>query len=376
MAKSRKLTVMISSRCNDPFPNGDDEKSLSDIRKKLKKEILSQKLMGKEVFEVWINEDAPAEEGNEDSWDKCLAEVKDADILLVLSNGNAGWPGETGTIGICHAELFTGLNHAPSKVRLISLGNTPITDDEQGQRNQRFQSYIDTQNLFRGGKVPSNYEELKSVVFDTLHKAVVTLSQRGVISATKERFNVGEALNWNRMDFRNRQIQMVKSVTGAIRAMPKSAASGAETMVLLKSTKILFAVNAIPAAMSISAAREMVGQPFLRDHLLAPQIGKTDGGPVHIIACHRGATENQALKALGFPDATIVTGPFGVYVADSVQQIQFVLLANCRDESTTMHCVQRFFEWLRQSGEIDLMIDRARKRAKIVTTIHELLKRE
>jgi hypothetical protein len=64
---------------------------------------------------------------------------------------------------------------------------------------------------------------------------------------------------------------------------------------------------------------------------------------VHVIACHKGVTENQAVGLLGFPDATIVTPAFGVYVADNVQKIQLILLANCRDESSTRYAVQRFF---------------------------------
>lgn len=58
-------------------------------------------------------------------------------------------------------------------------------------------------------------------------------------------------------------------------------------------------------------------------------------GPVHLIACHRGATESQSLKHLGFPDATAASTHSWVYVADKVQRIQIPFLANCRDETTT-----------------------------------------
>jgi len=52
--------------------------------------------------------------------------VKDCDILLVLSNGNAGWAKNKGDIGICHAELMTGLSQASGKVSLVSLGNISL----------------------------------------------------------------------------------------------------------------------------------------------------------------------------------------------------------------------------------------------------------
>jgi hypothetical protein len=133
-------------------------------------------------------------------------------------------------------------------------------------------------------------------------------------------------------------------------------------------TKILLVVNAIPAALTVSAAREMAGRPFLRDHLLVSSL-KMAVGPVHLIGCNRGATESQALQLLGFPDATVITAPFGIYVADDVQKMQFVLLSNCRDETATRHALQRFIEWLDIAGEAADLVDRARSRKRIVQTI-------
>jgi len=65
----------------------------------------------------------------------------------------------------------------------------------------------------------------------------------------------------------------------------------------------------------------------------------------------------------------VVTTPFGVYVADNIQKIQLVLIGNCRDESNTRHGVQRFFEWLEQTGEGDELSVRAAARARIVKAI-------
>jgi hypothetical protein len=80
-------------------------------------------------------------------------------------------------------------------------------------------------------------------------------------------------------------------------------------------------------------------------------------------------TESQAARQLGFPDATIVAPPFGVYVADDVQKIQLVFIANCRDETATRQGVQRVFDWLEQSGEYARLSARAASRAKIVRAI-------
>jgi len=104
---------MISSRCKDFFP-GPGGRNLSDIRADLKKEIESSSVLGRQIFDVWINEDAPPAEGRDDSWDHCLAQVKDCDILIVLSNGNAGWAKSGSDIGICHAEFMLGLAISPA----------------------------------------------------------------------------------------------------------------------------------------------------------------------------------------------------------------------------------------------------------------------
>ena len=67
MAKSL-IRVMLSSRCVDAFPAG-SKTNLTDLRKELKREIESAEVLGRKLFEVWINEDAPPAEGTQDSWD-------------------------------------------------------------------------------------------------------------------------------------------------------------------------------------------------------------------------------------------------------------------------------------------------------------------
>jgi hypothetical protein len=45
----------------------------------------------------------------------------EADLLLVLYNGNAGWSLSPGDIGICHAELMTAFSESSGKVSVVSL---------------------------------------------------------------------------------------------------------------------------------------------------------------------------------------------------------------------------------------------------------------
>jgi hypothetical protein len=368
MAKSSRLRVMLSSRCNDKFPAGAGGVPLSRIRLDLKSAIEATTLFGKQVFEVWINEDTPPQGGTWDSWDVCLQAVKDCDILIVLSNGNAGWAQEGGDIGICHAELMMGLSHAPGKVRVVSLGDIPISTSPEGKRNKRFQSYVATQSLFRGGAV-ANIDALKDRVTQAIHQAVISLTQSGVLESTRGRAYTGQALDWTRLDFRARHLEMRRVLSDSLLQRTGTTQDGEHIFVKIGTTDVLVVPNAIPAAMTVGPAKEIVGQPFLRDHLLADALKGNRGGPVHVIACHKTATEAQATKLLGFPDATVVSAPFGVFVADQIQMVQFAFIVNCSDEASTRHGIQRFFEWLAQTQEDALVAKRAKARARIVRVI-------
>lgn len=367
MAKSSKLTVMISSRCDDNFPIDKTDQPLSKIRKELKDEIEELEVFGKKVFEVWINEETPPQGGNWDSWDVCIQAVKNCDILIALSNGNAGWADDAGDIGICHAELMTGLSQAPGKVRLISLGNIDEPKTPEGQRNLRFQNYVSTQSLFRGGNI-TTVDELKTRVKEAIREALISLAQAGVYEASKGRFHSGQALDWSRLDFRARHNEMSRVLRDAMRQRSGSSEDGEYLIVKIGGSEIVFVPHAIPAALSVGPAIEMVGQPFLHDYELNDAL-KGRSGPVHIIACHKTASETQATKMLGFPDATVVSAPFGIFVADNIQKVQFAFIVNCRDEANTRHGVQRFFEWLAQNREDVFLAERAKARARIVRAI-------
>lgn len=361
----RKIRVMISSRCNDRFPAGGP--ALSETRQALKAEIEAAQIWGEDLFDVWINETAPPDEGVQDSWDTCLQNVRECDVLVALVNGNAGWAARGGDIGICHAELMAALNGEPAKVRLISLGNVAVDDSDQGQRNGRFQSYVEQQSLFRGGSV-SSVEELKARVKEAVLNAATRLVELGVREARRGRFHTGEALAWSKLDFSHRQSR-IRDVLRRC-ALESGAVFVREGLVsiALGEQAVLFSIEAIPAALSVSAAREMIGRPFLRDHELEADFGNATG-PVHLIGCHQTATETQARQLLGFPDATFVSAPFGVYAADDLQAVQFVFLQNCRDETTTRHALQRLMEWLQQSGEVGALVARAGSRRRIVAAI-------
>jgi hypothetical protein len=366
-----KLNRVGKSAKAKAAPASNTSKSLSEWRKELKTEIEGTEIGGKRLFEVWINEDTAPQGGTSDSWETCMNAAKDCDIFIALSNGDAGWVNDNGTLGICHAELMTANSIGAAKVRVISLGNIPLTDDAVGERNKRFQEYLSLQSAF------SPPVKTGAGLLDTtraaLHDAVLRLVQAGVGVASKGKSHMGQALDWSRLDFASRKAEMESVLRDAVLDISGSLERTGEIFIALAGCEILLQLHAIPAAITVGPARELVGQPFLKDYRLSVAlVGDRCGGPLHIIACQKTATESQAQRFLGFPDATLVSAPFGVFVADPVQKMQFAFITNCRDDASTRHGLQRFLEWLHQTGEDQRVAARAVARARIVKVIAEV----
>jgi len=271
------IRVMLSSRCMDAFPAGSGT-TLSDLRRELKTEIESVRVLGRKLFEVWINEDAPPAEGTQDSWDTCLQAVRDCDVLIVMSNGNAGWAVGGEDIGICHAEYMEGLRSAQAKVRFVALPT--VADDKGiiGARNRRFQDYLSRQTAFRGGEVKT-VSDAKKRVFEALSDAVISLTQRGVQAAASTRFDVGAALDWTRLDFRQRKKAMEATLKTALRGIQGAKTVDVGAVVKLDGKDVMVVVHAVPAALSVTAARELVGRPFLENHQRVSLLASAHGPP-------------------------------------------------------------------------------------------------
>lgn len=372
MAGLTTIRVMVSSRSKQRFRyKRNDNAQLSDIRKDLAGIIEKEELFGERLFEPWINELAPAAEGTEDIWDKSLDEVNRAELVISLYNGDAGWAKAGGEIGICHAELQEGYAKAPAKVRILQL--TPLAPRRKGpdgKRDDLFRTYVQSLHRFTGDPC-ENGEQVIELCQRTLREAVGDMVKLGVREARKGKFYSGEALDWSHLDFRARRRAMVKILLQALEWRGASAVGkqGYVIAVPILGKEVAVVCSAISGPYAFAEARESVSQLFLRDYEHASELGQGFLGPVHLVACHRSATEGQAVRQLGFPDATIVSTPFGVYVADKIQKIQLVFLSNCRDPTTTMYQVQRLFDWIEEVGEGALIVERAASRARIVIAI-------
>jgi hypothetical protein len=356
---------MISSRCEATIPDEAGKPvKLSEVRRALKQEWEAVRPLDKSpLFEVWINEEEPVVEASQDLWEKCLLEVRDADIVLAIYTGESGWVKAGGTIGICHAEFHEGWSKTPAKVFPINVELAAGT--KVSERDAAYREYFADKQFF--GSPVTNSKALRQRCNEALRAAITSMVKLGKFEARKGNFNTGDALEWSRLDFATRQEHMMAAMRSALLTRGGKTVQDEAVMLTLVEAPILFCLHAVPASMSVAAARESVGQPFLRDHLALTDDAMA--GPVHLIACHRGVTETQSLNHLGFPDATVVSTRSWVYVADEVQKIQIIFLANCRDQTTTNLALQGFFEWLAQVQEAGRLSDRAQARGRIVRAI-------
>lgn len=364
-----KVRVMISSRCNDYRLEDGSDFPLRQLRKTLKARIEAETVFDQAIFQCFTNEHEPAKAATRTLWDECLQEVRRSHIVIALYNGDAGWSAEEAEDGICHAELSAALYSGRDRSFVLQL---PLTAKPPDARDERFRARFGTELQFTGPKTRSA-DEVEALALQTLAEAVANLSRGGATLLRKESYSLGEALDWSRLAFAERKATMEAACIAALADhSPGNPALIDPRHVLLPvaGAGVLFCVHAIPAATSLAAAREMVGKPFLADHRHLGAAPKAHG-PVHLIACHRTATEKQATDLLGFPDATVVSTSFGIYLVDPVQRIQLVMLANCRDQATTRYAVQRLFDWLERSGQDAALATHARARGRIVRAIRK-----
>jgi hypothetical protein len=59
----KPIRVMLSSRNRDLIPDGKGAVPLSDVRKQLQNELQTERFCDQALVEVWINEEAGAEDG-------------------------------------------------------------------------------------------------------------------------------------------------------------------------------------------------------------------------------------------------------------------------------------------------------------------------
>lgn len=377
MNKLPAIRVMISSRAESEVFSGGERVKLTDLRRRLQNALHSVRWSsepepateaissGQQVFEVWIHENEQAKSTKRSPFELSLDEIRTADVVIVLYNGEAGWKLDDRGIGICHAEFQEAVSRRGNIVYLIELEPLP---DSKNESDEKFSKALERARPFK--KSVKCEADLQQAVLELIHKAVAELVKRGA-SGGRSR-DRGLALDWSRLDMSHRRDEMRKALATELFIRGEGTSGEAPYKVELAGSRLAACLHAVPGAMGVAAAREMLGQPFLRDHLWADDLSKQTPGIVHLIACYRGVTENQASKIIGTPDTMTVASDFGVYAADHVQQIQMIFLANCADTVALAAAVRRLHEWLHATEEIKFIRERAEGRRKILRTIYQV----
>lgn len=376
MSETEPLSVMISSRCQDLILYENKQQSIGVLRRAVKAKLEAIRLGGRPVFKVWIHEDESNANAIVNNWEECLEKARQADVFIVLYNGRAGWIGTNSPVkngvGICHAELAEAYYRAPCKVRSIQFSQ--LVKAKPSSADAAFQSFVVSQKI-PGAQVTTGEEAL--IRAEELAAAIVLgLAREGVGVNSSGSFYVGEALEWSRLSFQERRDTMTGAMVSLLRS--RGGVNGAFkeprfAAVQIRGFTVGFVCDSIPASMGTAAARELVGQPFLQDHRYTKGWNNSIYGPVHVIACQKSVSEAQAVRQLGFPDAIVVSAPFGVYVADDVQKIQMAFIANCRDKTTTQMNVQTFLNWLNDCGEAQYLVKRAKQRRAVSDFLRQMM---
>ena len=365
----KKLRLMISSRSeNSSIDDGAGARMpLREARLALKRDIEAADFLAGGLVEVWINEDEHGD-GAGTSWDECIEQARSCDLFIALYDGDPGWAPKGGSVGICAAEFEMAFGAAPSKVKILRLPDAKVVAGNKLAED--FRDSLAAANRYET-HIKKDWVELRSRMLELVREMFLAAAHEGARDYRKSSTNIGLALDWSRMTFAERSRAIAETIAGAI-ALRKGKANTADPKLVVAQVEgddLIFACHVAPRSLSVAAARELVGQPFLSDHRIAETVGTQGIGPVHLIGCPKGVTENQAVSLLGFPDFTVVEGSFGVYAADRVQKIQLCLLADCADPGSTRNSVDRFFEWLSRSGELPLLAERAKSRRRIIDAI-------
>src|SRR5688500_4073684 len=320
MARIPTIDVMISSRSASAV-FGDTP--LSDVRARLRTHLEDLALAGNRVFDVWIHELDVAPAAHRSILEGSLEQVAKADIVLVLYTGEAGSAADGAEIGICHAELREALARRREVVTMIALEPIAAPRDP---KDRAFQAFVTRQQLL--WQRARDEAELFEVATRVVHQRVAELATRGASLGTGG-VDRGPALDWARLEPAQRGRAMRHALRDALGGVETEAGGDVRVATLLESP-LLFRLAAAPAPLTNSAVRERIADALRRDHLLAPQLdSERAAGPVHLVACHRGVTEAQALRLVGSPDAIAIASDFGVLAADEITKLQVVLLARC-----------------------------------------------
>src|SRR5262249_2267066 len=146
----------------------------------------------------------------------------------------------------------------PGKVFIVNIQEPKAKGTPSGGIHLSFQTYIERLRRFdtRAAKTEA---QLIAALRRTVPQATVKMVQRGVRDASRGALYVGPALDWSRLNYADRSAAIRRTALAALGLDALTAdTNNGQVQRTIAGKQVLFVVSAVPDAMSISAAREMV----------------------------------------------------------------------------------------------------------------------
>jgi hypothetical protein len=361
-----KIKIFISSKVNPVF-EGLTEKgyTLGKLRTFVKSELEKEKFLGEEIFDVILNEDGFEADFTQDAFDACLKKVSEADVIIILYSGDAGWaPDKKKNVnGICHEEYLVAVKDHPGMTFGINISGhfTEVKYSiEQQARNKSFQDDVESFYRFK------EYSDAK--IATDLENNILKLIKANIQSSSEKAFKAkreadlsnsifGKTLDWSKLNYNQR-----------VNELKIEAEKDFKDFTPFKD--IIITQNIIPDNMSVTDARNYIKRPFLyeQDTIKTSKLKK---GVIHLISVYGNATEIQVKNLVGHPDLTVIKTPFGFYLWEQSTHIQIFFLINCKNPNTIKTRVQQVEIWLKSSKELSKVQQRSLARFSILEAINK-----
>jgi len=366
---AKPIRVFISSRVYSKLYNkfGEDY-TLSNLRVKIKETLEAEELLGEKIIQVVINEDSFNGNFSKDWYQQCLLELRQSHACVILYSEDSGWfqPG-TDDNGICHEEFIIAFSQMSQTTFGFNLSNLvePIkATKEKKERNTRFEKEIKSNGVFLESINADSAEELEVKIITQIKKKLLhsIATSIDLLKSHSRSSNTFEStLDWSKLSYNQR-----------INEMEKQLMDSHQKDELFKD--VIISYHAIPDHMSVADARNRINRPFLEEYDLLDKYKGYDKGIIHMIAVYGSATEIQAKNLVGYPDLTVIKGPFGFYLWDKIRHIQIFFLSRCINPETIRSRIMEVRNWIKASKELNNIHDRAEGRYKINQTIKEMQK--
>ena len=186
-----KIKIFVSSKVNPVFEGlTETDYTLEKLRKHIKTELEKELFLGEKIFDVIMNEEGFEVDFTQDAFNACLKKVSEADVIIILYNGDAGWApdGKKNVNGICHEEYLAAVNDHPGMTFGINIsGHFTKTKygADQKVRNKSFQDDVNSLYRFKEYSTAKNATDLQNNILKLI-KGNIQSSNERAFKAKKE----------------------------------------------------------------------------------------------------------------------------------------------------------------------------------------------